>query len=59
MSENAKKWLLGLLYFVIFVVCIVLIVVGQKTIGASYLGIMLLGLAGLIVLLWIYNRKYK
>jgi len=44
---------------IIFIVALTLVVIGQKNIGASGLGLMLLGLAMLIGLLWIYNRKYK
>ena len=58
-SENGKKLLLGILIAVVFVVCIALVIVGQRKIGPSGLLMMLVGLAGLLVLLWIYNRQYK
>ena len=41
------------------VVCIALVIVGQRKIGPSGLLMMLVGLAGLLVLLWLYNRQYK
>ena len=44
---------------VIFVICIALVIIGQRNIGPSGLGLMILGLAGLVSLLWIYNRQYK
>lgn len=59
MSENGKKLLIGIIVAVVFVVCIALVIIGQKNIGPQGLLMMLLGLAGLIVLLWLYNRKYK
>ncbi|MCI8611626.1 MAG: hypothetical protein HFE66_06890 [Clostridiales bacterium] len=43
----------------LFAVCISLIVVFQRHIGAVYAGIMLLGIGGLLFLLWVYNRKYR
>lgn len=43
----------------LFAVCIALIVVFQRHIGAMYAGIMLLSVAGLLFLLWVYNRKYR
>lgn len=42
-----------------FCVCVALVVIGQRNIGPAGLGIMLLGLAGLIFLLWLYNRQYR
>jgi len=44
---------------IVFVFGIGLVVVGEKNIGAPGLGLMMLGLAVLIGLLWSYNRKYK
>ena len=65
-NENLKKGvvvimklLLYSLMVLLFAVSISLIVVFQRHIGALYAGIMLLGIAGLLFLLWIYNRKYR
>lgn len=44
---------------VVFVVCLALIVIGQKNISAEGLIMELAGLVGLLTLLFIYNRKYK
>lgn len=43
---------------VFFIVCIVLVVYGQRVTGKFYLSMQLVGLTGLLVLLWNYNRKY-
>lgn len=43
---------------VMFIVCLVFIIFGQKTAGKLELGIMLIGLVGLLSLLYDYNRKY-
>lgn len=59
MNEYTKKILMGILAAIVFVVCIVLVIVGQKSIGPAGLLTMLVGLAGLLVLLGIYNRQYK
>lgn len=59
MNEYTKKILIGILVAVVFVVCIALVVVGQKNIGPAGLLTMLVGLAGLLVLLGIYNKQYK
>lgn len=44
---------------IVFIICLALIVTGQKNISATGLGMELAGLAGLLVLLYIYNRRYK
>lgn len=59
MSESAKKVVVGILLGIFFCVCVDLVVIGQRNIGPAGLGIMLLGLAGLIFLLWLYNRQYR
>lgn len=54
-----NKTLLGVVKAVLFFVFLVLIFTGQKHIGYSGSVTMLVGLAGLIFLLWDYNRKYQ
>ncbi|MBY7142854.1 hypothetical protein KFZ56_07235 [Virgibacillus sp. NKC19-3] len=43
---------------VFFLFCMFLIVFGQQTVGKVYLLLQLIGLAGLLFLLWNYNRKF-
>lgn len=59
MSEYTKKILMGILAAIVFVACIVLVIVGQMSVGPKGLLTMLVGLAGLLVLLGIYNKQYK
>lgn len=59
MSEKMKKIVTMTVLIVIFIISIVLTVVGQQNIGPAGLLTMLVGLAGLIFLLWFYNRQYK
>ncbi len=59
MNEFTKKILIGIIVFVVFIACVALVVTGQRNIGPSGLLTQLAGLAGLIVLLWLYNRQYK
>ncbi|MFJ7978268.1 DUF6903 family protein [Peribacillus sp. JNUCC 23] len=49
---------LVLIKLVVFISCLVLIIMGQKTAGKLEFGMMLIGLAGLLGLLYDYNRKY-
>ncbi|MDR7076989.1 hypothetical protein QNH48_04835 [Neobacillus sp. YX16] len=53
-----KAKVLIILKMVVFIICLALIITGQKTVGKLELGMMLLGLAGLLGLLYDYNRKY-
>lgn len=59
MNELTKKIITGVIVFFVFVACVVLVVVGQRNIGAAGLLTQLLGVAGLVILLWLYNRQYK
>ena len=56
MNEFSKKIIVGIVIFIVFVVCVALVVAGQRNIGPSGL---FTQLAGLIALLWLYNRQYK
>ena len=40
-----------------FVLCMALIIIGQMNKGTVWLLVMMVGLAGLLVLLYLYNRK--
>jgi fatty acid desaturase len=51
----ARGWIAALA----FVACLGLVIVGQMTVGWGFLGLQLLGLAGLLTLLGLYNRRFK
>lgn len=53
------KWIIRFLYLLIFIVSMVLITSGQRDIGPVGLIIMLIGLAGILLLLYLYNKKYQ
>ena len=53
-----KAKIVIILKLVVFIICLALIIIGQKTVGKPELGMMLLGLGGLLGLLYDYNRKY-
>ena len=44
---------------VLFVIFLVMVIWGQRQIGYGNLAMMLIGLAGMLGLLYSYNRKYK
>lgn len=54
-----NKWIERILCLVIFIVCIALIVTGQRTIGVRNLLQMLVGLAGVLGLLFYYNKRHQ
>ena len=53
-----NKWLNVVINIVIFVVCMVLICTQQRNVGPSGLGIMVVGRAGILFLLYRYNKQY-
>lgn len=52
------KYIIRIIYLLIFIASMVLIVTGQRNIGPTGLLTMLVGLAGILVLLYLYNKKY-
>ena len=55
MSNVVRK----LIMIIVFIVCLALIIIGQKNISVSGLAMELIGLVGLLTLLFIYNRRYQ
>ena len=55
---NAMNWLRGIAAAVFFAVCVALVIIGQANRGAVWLLVMMIGLAGLLFLPWLYNRRY-
>lgn len=58
MTFRMKDKIKMVLKIVFFLLCLFLIIYGQKTVGKMYLLIQLVGLAGLLFLVWNYNRKF-
>lgn len=44
---------------IVFIVCLALIIIGQRNISFTGLAMELAGLTGLLTLLFIYNHQYK
>ena len=44
---------------VLFVVFVLMVFMGQKHVGLSGLAVELVGLFGIVGLLYVYNRRYK
>lgn len=59
MNDTLKKVLNTIGVVFIFIACITCIVLGQQHTGPIGLLVMILGLGGLLFLLWLYNRKYR
>lgn len=56
--KEPKALLLRIAKVVLFFLFLGLVVYGQTTVGHIYLLLQLIGLAGLLFLLWNYNRKF-
>ena len=53
-----NKWINVIINLVVFVVCLLLICTQQRNVGPAGLGLMVIGLAGILVLLYRYNKQY-
>ncbi|MEG1519525.1 MAG: hypothetical protein RR458_00935 [Clostridia bacterium] len=56
---KTKKILITIALVVVFIASVALVIYGQQNIGYLGLGLMLLGLGGILVLLYLYNRQFK
>lgn len=54
-----NKWVEMILCILVFCICIALVIIGQKTVGIKHLLLQLVGLAGILTLLYGYNKKYQ
>ncbi|NWL88765.1 MULTISPECIES: DUF6903 family protein [unclassified Paenibacillus] len=59
MNDSPRTMLRYLLMLVVFIIAMILVITGQKSIGPAGLGTMLIGLGLLVGLLWFYNKQYK
>lgn len=57
MDEYGKDRLKNIVKLLLLAVCIAAIVIGHQTVSLSSLGLMLLGLSGILALLYLYNRS--
>ena len=54
-----KEKILNLVLVICFILSVSLIIVGQKNVSRVGFANEIIGLAGLLVVLFIYNRKYR
>ena len=59
MNDTLKNVLIAIGVGVIFIASMVCVILGQQHTGPVGLIVMLVGLGGLLFLLWLYNRKYR
>lgn len=57
--EYKKPIIKTLIALALAALCVGLVVKNRLPVGAPYLGLQLLGIAGLLVLLYLYNRAFK
>lgn len=54
-----KEKILNLVLVICFILSVSLIIVGQKNVSIAGFANEIIGLAGLLAVLFIYNRKYR
>lgn len=57
MDEYKKQKLIKIIGFLFLILFLSMVIIGQKTVSYTSLGIMVVGLAGILVLLYLYNRS--
>lgn len=58
MTETTIK-IITTLKIIVFLMCIGLVILGHEYIGVKGTFVQLAGLAGILTLVWNYNRKFK
>lgn len=58
-SIDVREVVAGIAAIVVVVACVVVVIVNQQTVGWPNFLAMMAGLTGLIVLLALYNRRYR
>ena len=59
MNDYVKSFLKKLLGLLVTLASIGLVIYGQRSVSYSGLGMMLLGLAGILLVLYIYNKSIQ
>ena len=58
-EDRMKEKILNLVLVICFILSVSLIIVGQKNVSIVGFANEIIGLVGLLVVLFIYNRKYR
>ncbi|MBD8217261.1 hypothetical protein IFU40_01285 [Microbacterium sp. CFBP 13617] len=58
-SIDVREVVTGVLALVVAVACVLIVIVNQQTVGWPHFFAMMAALLGLIVLLALYNRRYR
>lgn len=53
-----KEKVVLFLKIILLIASIALVIIGQKTVGKQYLLMQLIGIAGILFIVWSYNRKF-
>lgn len=59
MKADPKDVVRGVVTAIAFIACVAVVVIAHQTVGWLSLAFMLAGLAGLLVLLALYNRRHR
>ncbi|RMB80748.1 hypothetical protein CTZ28_38450 [Streptomyces shenzhenensis] len=59
MKDSMRTALLVTVRTLVAAACVALVVIERSTVGWGHLGVMLLALAGLLLLLASYNRRFR
>jgi hypothetical protein len=57
--EYTWKKIRTVLGLIVFLGCCALVVIGQKSISYAGLGLMMMGLCGIVLCLYLYNRTHR
>lgn len=59
MSDKTRRGIFAAIKIVLYIVFVIITIIGAKTTSWASLGMECIGLAGVVIMLWVYNRSQK
>ena len=59
MSDRTRRGIIAAIKVILYIVFVIITIIGARTATRASLGLECVGLLGVVVMLWVYNRSQK
>ena len=59
MSDRTRRGIIAAIKVILYIVFVIITIIGARTTTLASLGLECVGLLGVVVMLWVYNRSQK
>lgn len=59
MSDRTRRGIVAAIKVILYIVFVIITIIGARTATWASLGLECVGLLGVVVMLWVYNRSQK